>query len=129
MDNMKSRHAAYVETVEYKMVFILSGYRGILWVLGTDFLNNLRNYRYSQGKSSGMRDNLITLIDSGYDELNMDEVRLYSNYIAKILNYDENEFFECLKDKAYRLKYKESEYSQNARQLFRIMDHIDKNMM
>ncbi|MBR6252702.1 MAG: hypothetical protein IKR04_02550 [Clostridia bacterium] len=129
MDKFRSSRAEYVKSVEYKMVFILAGYRSILLVLGTDFLKNLAEYRYSNGKGSGLEANTMTLIDTGFAKLNMDEVRLYANYIAKIMKYDEEEFFDCLKDKAYRLEYIDEDNAKMTKCRINIMHTIDKNMV
>lgn len=129
MERVKSSRTEYVNTIEYRMVFILSGYRNILLLQGTDFLRMLREYRFANDRSSGLSANTILAIDAGFAKLNMDEVRLYSDYIAKIMNYDENVFFDCLKEKVNSFDYDDEDGTKMAKCRIRIMHQIDKNMV
>jgi len=119
----------YCNSFRYKMVFILSGYRNLLLLNGAGFINALKYHRYNSEKSHDtITMNTILLIDMGYQELDDYEVRLYSNYIAKVMNYDEQDFYLALRERANKIIFYENDTDRNAKQRINAMFFINRKM-
>ena len=96
---MVGKSKEYCESTLYKMVFLLSGYRALMCNSVTDVVRKIKKYRIAQNRATGEMDmNFILLIDTGFEALNEDEVRIYSDYIATFMHYDKNKFFNLLKN-------------------------------
>ena len=120
---------AYRDTIRYKMVFILGAYRLLMMFNGCGFLDNLKHHRASTCQQyNAITENAILLIDAGYTELDLKEVRLYSNYIAKALNYDENDFYNVLSLRAAKVKISDNDVERDAKERIRAMNWIDSQM-
>ncbi len=119
----------YCNTHRYKMVCILSGYRRLLCLTGIGFIERLRDYRASTGlKFDPITMNTMMLIDAGYTELDEKEIRLYSNYIANVLNFDEGTFYMVLRDRADKIIFYENDTERTTRQMIHAMCFIDRRM-
>ena len=120
---------AYRNTLRYKMVFILGGYRLLMTLNGCGFLDNLKYHRASTGlQYDTITANTMLLIDAGYTELDLKEVRLYSNYIAEALNYDENDFYNVLFLRAAKVKISDNDVERDAKERIDAMSHIARQM-
>ena len=119
----------YCQTIRYKMVYILSGYRNLILLNGVGFLEGLKCHRASTGlEYRTMGPNIMAMIDAGYEELDDQEVRIYSNYIANVMNYDEDEFYNRLYERASKVVFYENDIEKSAKQQINSMFYINRRM-
>ena len=94
---MVGKHADYVNSRLYKIVFLLSGYRALMCNNASDVVLRIKKYRMSHNKPTGEMDmNFIILIDTGFEMLDEEEVRIYSDYVADFMQYDRKHFYDIL---------------------------------
>ena len=87
----------YARTYLYRMVFILSGYRKLIYESGSEVVNAIRDIWAKDGKvHETINDTFILLVDLGYVKLGEEEVKAYFDYIYKTYDYP-----PYLKDRAY----------------------------
>ncbi len=119
----------YCNSFRYKMVYILSGYRNLLILNGVGFIDALNYYRTNSDKTyDPITMNTLLLIDAGYTELDEHEVRLYSNYIANVMNYDEEDFYMALRERANKIVFYENDIEKTTKQRINAMFYINRKM-
>ncbi len=83
----------YIKTTLYKMVFILSGFRRLTCTIGVEFVEELKRIRWKNNKSTlYMTKEFIISVDTGFEQLDAEEIRAYSDYICSAMNYPRNKW-------------------------------------
>ena len=94
---MLGEHAEYVNSRLYKIVFLLSGYRSLMCSNASEVVLGIKKYRMEHDRPTGEMDmNFIILIDTGFEMLDEEEVKIYSDYVADFMQYDRNKFYNIL---------------------------------
>ena len=75
-----------------------------------------------------MGPNIMAMTDPGYEYLDDQEVRIYSNYIANVMNYDEDEFYNRLYERASKVVFYENDIEKSAKQQINSMFYINRRM-
>ena len=87
----------YAKTYLYRMIFILSGYRKMIYDNGSEVVIAIRNIWAKDDKPHDTIDgSFILLVDLGCIELGEEEVRAYFDYIYKAYDFPEHK-----KERAY----------------------------
>ncbi len=87
----------YANTYLYRMIFILSGYRKMIYESGSEVVNAIREIWAKDGKVHDTIDgSFMVLVDLGCIKLGEEEVKAYFDYIYKA--YD---FPPYMKERAY----------------------------
>ena len=124
MDNLQE----YRRTQEYKMVFILSGFRILAGLTGIKFLKDLKDYRnHFLNEEFHSDKNTISSIEYGIIQLNAREVELYAYYISESYKYDSEYFYDVVMEEAKRLP-KEINYNSSHIILINAIARIVKMM-
>jgi hypothetical protein len=94
--------ADYITSSEYKAIRLLSKYRRILNIRPSEFFVVFRQINESPNKSftSSYCEELMDMIDYGQVQLDIEEIRKYSDLIAKHFGYDAKKFFNLIKYEA-----------------------------
>ena len=94
----------YLNSTLYRMVFILSGFRRLTCTMGLEFINDLKKIRWKNNKSTiYMTKDFMIGVDLGFEILDAEEVRAYSDYICNVMKYPEKKkqiFYNNLLDYA-----------------------------
>ena len=82
---------AYMQTLMYKMVFILSGYRKLIGDSGTQVVEDIQRIWAKEDKPHDCIDrSFMTFVDLGYIVLGEDEVRAYFDSMYDLYKYPES---------------------------------------
>lgn len=98
----------YCETLIYRTVFLLSGFRRLIGDSGSDFLQDLEDFRIQKVLPQPFSDaeTMMALIDNGFESLTGDELKIYAEYICDLYDipkYRRASFFSLLTAMAEKL--------------------------
>ena len=87
----------YAKTYLFRMIFILSGYRKMIYESGSEVVTAIHDIWAKDGKPhETITGSFMLLVDLGYIKLGEEEIKAYFDYIYKIYDFPPHK-----KDRAY----------------------------
>ena len=95
-------HKEYIQTLPYKMILILQGYRRIAGLTGGDFAERVHQSRVKNGEELEYRydSNFLIFVETGFVQLSLSEVQIYAEKMANAYDYDVKEFTKAVEFEA-----------------------------
>ena len=95
-------HKEYIQTLPYKMILILKGYRRIAGLTGGDFAERVHQSRVKNGEELEYRhdSNFMIFVETGFVQLSLSEVQIYAEKMANAYDYDVKEFTKAVEFEA-----------------------------
>ena len=106
---------AYMESYDYKIVFILSKLRRVAALSG-DTIPDQMNMALSESltpKDYVYDKSFLILVEAGFIQLNEKVINIYLEYIANAYRYDLAKFDSAIKYEAMRLELSEDDVKNN----------------
>ena len=107
----------YTKTFNYKMIFILSGFRSIFRDHGVGIVEAIKKLKEKDDSSyESFNQCFLTLVDYGYIPLNDEEVKAYFDYIFDLTDFPVNSkerVFSNLKFFAEQLRFEKDVEEMN----------------
>ncbi len=96
----KMTRREYCNSLIYRLVFVLSGFRRLIGDSGSDFAKAVEDKRANSTSYEPIDESFIILVDNGFEYLDDEETKLYFEHICNLYNipkYSRNKFYKkCL---------------------------------